>query len=126
MSSCGNGFYASSLSDPQRVPRRPGTAFISPDLGRGGRSIKSGYRLTMAEGSEATVAMRRRLQSERHRRQSRSARTTHPISQSMGGLTGTRWFWTNSLGTVFASTADDFDAETIGSTTPSAPVSALQ
>ena len=26
-------------------------------------------------------------------------------------MTGTRWFWTNSLGTIYVSTADDFDAE---------------
>ena len=36
-----------------------------------------------------------------------------------GGLTGNRWFWTNSLGTIFVSTADDFDAEDAGNAPPS-------
>ena len=36
----------------------------------------------------------------------------------VGGLSGTRWFWTNSLGTVSVSFADDFDAEDVGNAAP--------
>jgi hypothetical protein len=37
----------------------------------------------------------------------------------VGDLTGSRWFWTNSLGSIFESPADDFDAEDVGNTKPS-------
>src|SRR6187431_1577133 len=54
-STCGNGFYASTLvvlSDP--VPT--GSGFISPDLGGAVTVSKSGYQLTMAQGSESVAA----------------------------------------------------------------------
>src|SRR5436190_14159604 len=57
VSTCGNGFYASSLLILADAP--PGSsAFISPDLGAAAIISKSGYQLTMAEGSEASAATR--------------------------------------------------------------------
>ena len=35
-----------------------------------------------------------------------------------GNLSGSRWFWTNTLGTVWESSADDFDAEDVGNAKP--------
>jgi hypothetical protein len=43
--------------------------------------------------------------------------SNQPISD---GVTGTRWFFTNALGTVFVSNADDFDGEDRGNSVPSA------
>lgn len=34
------------------------------------------------------------------------------------GSSGSRWFWTNTLGTVFADNADIFDAEGVGNAPP--------
>lgn len=43
--------------------------------------------------------------------------SNQPLS---GGLTGSRWFFTNTLGTIYSSGADDFDAEDLGNKPPSA------
>ena len=81
MSSCGNGFYASSLmilADPAPV----GAGFISPDLGAVGRhrqerlSPDDGRRQRSDDGAEG------RLQSARRRRRISSARTAHRTSRS--------------------------------------------
>jgi type IV pilus assembly protein PilA len=116
MTSCGNGFYASSLTilaDPAPV----GTGFISPDLGSAVIVDKSGYRLTMAEGSEADAAsedgcnptgLAANLFSSYYA-------SNAPIGP---GQTGTRWFWTNSVGAIFTSNADDFAAVHIGNASP--------
>src|SRR5215207_4647059 len=56
MTTCGNGFYASSLLILADPPPN-GAGFISPDLGASAVVEKSGYRLIVAEGSEATNAV---------------------------------------------------------------------
>ncbi len=118
MSSCGNGFYASSLlilADPAPV----GSGFISPDLGSAAIIDKSGYRLTMQEGSEATTAVRNGcnpLGTAANLFSSYYA-SNAPL---VGGQTGTRWFWTNATGALYASTANDFAAVTVGNAQPGA------
>jgi type IV pilus assembly protein PilA len=112
MSSCGRGFYASSLTilaDP--VPT--GSAFISPELGAAAIINKSGYQLTMAEGSEAIRAVLDGCNPAGTATNLFSSyyAANQPLT---GGLTGNRWFWTNALGTIYFSDADDFDAESIG------------
>ena len=116
MSSCGHGFYASSLTilaDP--VPT--GSGFISPDLGAATIVSKSGYQLTMAEGSEAMAAIIDGCNPAGTAPNLFSSyyAANQPLS---GGITGNRWFWTNALGTVYFSTADDFDAEDVGNAKP--------
>ena len=117
MSSCGNGFYASTLlilGDPAPT----GGGFISPDLSSGAIVDKSGYQLTMAEGSESATATRNGCNPSGTAANLFSSyyASNQPIT---GGISGTRWFWTNSLGTVFVSGSDDFDAEDIGNAAPS-------
>ena len=116
MSSCGNGFYASSLpilGDPAPV----GTGFISPDLATATIIDKSGYRLRMEEGSEAVVATKdgcnplgiaAALFSSYYA-------SNEPV---MPGQSGSRWFWTNLAGTIYTSNADDFSAVHIGNAPP--------
>jgi type IV pilus assembly protein PilA len=117
MSSCGNGYYASSLlilADPPSL----GSAFISPDLGSASTVVKSGYRLTMAEGSEAAAA---------------SADGCNPLgvatslygsyyatNDPVSAVTGTRWFWTNALGSVFEASTAAFAGATLGNVPPGA------
>lgn len=118
MSTCGNGFFASSLlilGDPAPT----GAAFISPDLGGAAVVDKSGYRLTLEEGSEAMAAIRDGCNPSGTAANlfSSYVASNQPFAP---GLTGTRWFWTNSLGTIYASTADDFDAADVGNTPPGA------
>ena len=114
--SCGNGFYASSLlilADPAPA----GAAFISPDLGAAAVVVKSGYQLMMEEGSEATAAVddgcnpsgtAANLFSSYY---ASNAPTTP-------GQSGTRWFWTNTTGAIFASLANDFAAIQVGNASP--------
>lgn len=117
-STCGNDFYASSLlilANPTPV----GTGFISPDLGRSTIVDKAGYRLRMEEGSEAMAAttdgcnplgVAGSLYSSYYA-------SNEPV---MPGQSGTRWFWTNTLNTIYTSHADDFYSVHIGNTAPGA------
>jgi type IV pilus assembly protein PilA len=116
MSSCGNGFFASALTI-LADPAPTGAGFISPDLGAADTIDKSGFRLTMAAGSEALVATRDGCNPSGTAENLFSSyyATNQPIS---AGTTGTRWFFTNSLGAVFVSVTDDFDAEDLGNTRP--------
>ena len=106
-SSCANGFYAPTLEVLGNPPTAGGTPFISPDLGEvaGNSAIKSGYTVTMtgvvanpaatvdpcngAAGSAAALAGGYHSSAD-------------PTS---AGSTGTRFFWTNTLGTVYTHTA---------------------
>jgi type IV pilus assembly protein PilA len=116
MSACGNGFYASTLiilGDPAPT----GAGFISPDLTGAITIDKGGYQLTMAEGSEAQGATRDGCNPSGTAANLFSSyyASNQPL---VGGLTGTRWFWTNSLGTLYMSQSDDFDAEDVGNAAP--------
>lgn len=116
MSSCGNGFYASSLpilGDPAPV----GNGFISPDLATATIIDKSGYRLRMEEGSEAVVATKDGCNPSGVAAALFSSyyASNEPV---IPGTSGSRWFWTNTAGTIYTSTADDFVAVHIGNTAP--------
>ncbi len=117
MSSCGNGFYASSLTILAE-PAPAGAGFISPDLGAADIIEKSGYRLTMAEGSEATAALQDGCNPSGT---AANLFTSYYAANGpqTAGVTGSRWFFTNVLGTVFASDADDFNTIDIGNARPS-------
>jgi type IV pilus assembly protein PilA len=116
--SCGNGFFASTLlvlGDPPPT----GVAFISPDLSAAAAIEKSGFQLVMAEGSEATNAVQtgcNPLGTPANLFSSYYA-SNQPMAP---GLTGNHWYWTNMLGTIYVSDADDFDAEDVGNLQPTA------
>jgi prepilin-type N-terminal cleavage/methylation domain-containing protein len=117
-STCGNGFYASSLlilGNPTAV----GTAFISPDLGASTIVDKNGYRLRMAQGSEATVATKDGCNPLGVASDLFSSyyASNEPV---IPGQTGSRWFWTNTAGTIYFSHADDFIGAQTGNGTPGA------
>jgi type IV pilus assembly protein PilA len=116
MSSCGNGFFASTLvilGEP--APTVMG--FISPDLAAAITVEKSGYQIFMAEGSEAINAA---LDGCNPSGTAGNLFSSYYASnQPLTLLTGSRWFWTNSLGTIYESPTDDFDAEDLGNAQPS-------
>jgi type IV pilus assembly protein PilA len=117
MSTCGNGFYASTLlilGDPAPT----GAGFISPDLSGAVTIDKSGYELTMAAGIEAQNSPRDGCNPSGT---AANLFSSYYASNQprIAGVTGTRWFWTNSLGTVYMSNDDDFDAEDVGNAAPS-------
>lgn len=114
---CGHGFYASSLlilADPAPI----GAAFISPDLGSAITIDKSGYRLTMAEGSEATASPTNGCNPSGV---AASLFTSYYASNTpLSSGTGSRWFWTNTLGTLFQAPSNVFAAIDVGNTGPGA------
>jgi len=102
-SSCANGFYASVLTDLGIAPTTGGAPFISPDLSGSATPQKSGYTVNMAEGNGVvapagtpitcnTVAITDTY--------SGYFATADPVS---AGSTGVRYFWTNTLGTIYFS-----------------------
>jgi len=101
-SSCAAGGYAGSLADLVKVPTSGGQGFISPDLNVNG-VVKSGYAVTLLPLTGAisigTIAA------------TCNATTTQPVSSYMAtadpvtaGGTGTRFFATDTRGTIFQNT----------------------
>ena len=116
--SCGNGFYASTLPILGSPPALS-QPFLSPDLTGAATITKSGYDLTMTQGSDSFPAVingcnplgvAANLVSSYYA-------TNFPTS---GGTTGSRWFWANNLGTVYSATANVFGAATAGNSAPGA------
>jgi type IV pilus assembly protein PilA len=116
MSSCGNGFYASALTILADPPPA-GAPFISPDLGAADIVDKSGYEVTMAEGSESTNATKDGCNPSGDAANLVSSYYATNAPQSLGS-SGTRFFWTNTRGTIYQSMADDFGASTDGHAEP--------
>jgi prepilin-type N-terminal cleavage/methylation domain-containing protein len=114
-SSCAQGFYAEKLTDLALPPTTGGTPFISPDLGRSDTVAKSGYTVIMV-GTAATNPA------------TQAACNGVAVGDQMGGYyanadptspgsTGSRYFWTNTLGAVYQDTAKAI-AHTSGTTAP--------
>ena len=115
MSSCGHGFYATSftiLADPP--PSMAG--FISPDLGYADIVNKSGYELTMDAGTDGMAAPYNGCNPL-----GVAADLTSSFwieNQPHSTATGSRWFYSNTLGAIYFDTADTFDGETAGVSPP--------
>jgi type IV pilus assembly protein PilA len=93
--SCANGMYAQSLATLGTGPSG-GSAFISPDLGASGTVTKSGYTVSMTGSSATGTACNgaTALASGYHA-------WADPVSTS----TGTRYFFTNTTGTIWQNTS---------------------
>ena len=95
--SCANGMYAQSLATLGSGPSG-GSAFISPDLGSGATVTKSGYTVSMtgsaASGAPAACNGATALGSG-----------FHAWADPINSATGTRYFFTNSTGTVWQATS---------------------
>jgi len=115
MASCGNGFFASRLTI-LADPAPSGMGFISPDLGAAITVEKSGFQLDMAEGSEGTNPNMNGCNPSGTAANLFSS--YYASNQPLNVLSGSRWFWTNALGTIFESPTDAFDAEDVGNAPP--------
>ena len=116
-SSCGNGFYASTLPILGSAPMGS-QPFISPDLSAGITIAKTGYNLEMRQGTEAFAGTMDGCNPLGTAASLFSSYYAKADPQSPNN-TGTRWFWANTLGTVFQSTAGSF-VSTIGNAPPGA------
>ena len=133
-SACANGFYAPGLGDLYEAPSVGGAPFISPDLGldamaapiAAGASVeKSGYEVTLAGGASANPASRdacnlvaaASLVSE-------YIAFADPVTP---GSSGSRYFWTNTLGTIYVHQQDkgSLSTETEGSKAPGVPTATV-
>jgi prepilin-type N-terminal cleavage/methylation domain-containing protein len=93
--SCGNGQYAKSLDVLGSGPAG-GSAFISPDLGATATATKSGYSVSM-DGTAATGTACNGSTSV--------ATGYHAWADPVSTATGTRYFGTNTTGTIWQATA---------------------
>jgi prepilin-type N-terminal cleavage/methylation domain-containing protein len=116
MSSCGGGFFAKSLTI-LADPAPSGAAFISPDLGAAATVVKNGYQLTLEEGSEANAATQDGCNPSGVAANLFSSYVAKNAPLSAGN-SGSRWFFANSLGSIFESRANDFGPITVGNAAP--------
>jgi prepilin-type N-terminal cleavage/methylation domain-containing protein len=116
--SCANGLYAPTLDVLGSGPSG-GSAFISPDLGAAATATKSGYNVGMA-GTAATATVAACNGAAAATLTSGYHAWADPISAS----TGTRYFGTNSTGTIWQNTATL--SAMSDSATPAAPANAIQ
>jgi type IV pilus assembly protein PilA len=98
-SSCANGFYAAALVD-LKAPAAGGAPFISPDLMLAMPVTKSGYEVTMGAGTvtPGTTTLDACNAVLAASLASSYWATANPKTP---GSTGVRYFWTNTLGTIF-------------------------
>jgi prepilin-type N-terminal cleavage/methylation domain-containing protein len=112
--SCANGLYAQSMATLGTGPSG-GSAFISPDLGASATVVKSGYTISMT-GTSATGTPCNgtgALSSGYHG-------WADPVSTS----TGTRYFGTNTTGSIWQSTATL--SGMLDAATPASPATVIQ
>jgi len=116
--SCANGLYSPTLTALGSGPAG-GSAFISPDLGASATAIKSGYTVSMAgtAGTSTTAACNGTAG---------ASLTTgyHAWANPVSSSTGTRYFGTNTTGTIWQSTSTLSGMD--DSATPASPAAAIQ
>ena len=98
-SSCANGFYANTLLALGAPPTAGGTPFISPDLIGAAPRLKSGYNITLAAAAPAVAPTIIPCNAT-------SVAGLAPgyyafADPAQPGSSGTRFFWTNTLGTIY-------------------------
>jgi prepilin-type N-terminal cleavage/methylation domain-containing protein len=120
-SSCANGFYATDLTDLYIAPAG-GTPFISPDLGEADSVIKSGYTITMTGVPPAVPATLAACNAVAAADLDVSFYAT--AEPTTPGSTGTRYLWTNTLGTIYTDSVAIPD--TVGMAAPAPGPVALQ
>lgn len=116
-SSCAHGAFATVLTDLAISPSPNSPPFISTDLGVAAPSvIKSGYTIEMNGGSDGMPAAEDACNGVVAADLSSSYYAFgDPVSI---GTTGTRYFWTNTLATIYFDPAATMSGETSGASTP--------
>ena len=119
-SSCANGFYASTLPILGSAPAGS-SPFLSPDLTAGATITKSGYTLNLTEATDGLaptadacnpLGVAADLTSSYYS-------TNFPLSVN---TTGTRYFYVNSLGSIYVDSANVFAGATAGLVPPAVGV----
>ena len=137
-SACANGFYAQGLGQLALAPAAGGAPFISPDLGldatatpiaNGASNEKSGYEITLDTGAMAQVSTRdacNNLAGETAAGQLVAAYIAFG-DPTTPGSSGSRFFWTNTLGTIYVHQQGDgtLSGETDGAAAPTAMTAAV-
>ena len=104
-SSCASGAYATNLVDMQLKPTGSTQGFVSPDLKSNGVS-KSGYAVNLAQdatsGTQVMSTVTPCVSGLTGALASSYFAEAHPVT--VGG-TGTRYFFTNTTGTIWQATA---------------------
>ncbi len=116
-SSCANGFYAPATEN-LGAPSGGGAPFISPDLSGqalGATIEKSGYFLEMAGGAGASNGTLVACNGT----PAATLKSTYYVYADpiTANSTGVRFFWTNTLGTIYTHTAT-MSAQTAGNDAP--------
>ncbi|MEO8679096.1 MAG: prepilin-type N-terminal cleavage/methylation domain-containing protein [Vicinamibacterales bacterium] len=115
-SSCASGSFATVLSDLAIPPVIGGVPFISPDLGVGAPSVvKSGYTFDMQRATDATSPVNPSCNGV-----AAAALASGYYAFADPNITpnGGRFFWTNTLGTIYYDVSGTLSGETLGSTAP--------
>jgi len=106
-SSCANGFYAPALPILGKTPLSGGAPFISPDLSAAAAVDKSGYTTEMLPGTDSVNANGTMPDTcsgdTADTTESTYYATADPVTP---GGTGSRYFWTNTLGTIYFDLTD--------------------
>jgi type IV pilus assembly protein PilA len=97
--SCGGGGYAQTLTDLSTAPAG-GVAFISPDLSQTDPATKSGYVITLANGTGAATVLAAASTCNGAAAASTTAYYAHAEPSDVGS-TGQRSFATNETGTLY-------------------------
>jgi len=119
-SSCANGFYALDLTILGTVPTTGGTPFISPDLSAAVSTVKSGYTVAMTGNAPAsTTGM---LAPCNGAVADLAGDYTASADPATPGSSGVRYFWTNTLGTIYTDVSGPITTGT-GTTAPTAATS---
>ena len=116
--SCANGMYSQSLTTLGTGPSG-GSAFISPDLGSTVSPTKSGYTVSM-DGTAATGTVPAACNTKTD-----LATGYHAWADPVSTSTGTRFFGTNTTGTIWQATGDLSATASGDSATPTASGAAV-
>jgi len=124
-SSCASGNYATLLTQLGTAPASGGAPFISPDLGGAVSTTKSGYIVNMAAGSDSTAPAAATAVCNGIAPGVLGSSYYAKADPSTPNSTGVRYFWTNTLGTIYTQTTATI-GDTIGNAAPAAGPTPLQ
>ena len=126
-SSCASGYYAKALTTLGTAPASGGAPFISPDLSTaaaGATVGKSGYNVKMDAGSDSVDAAAGTGICNGVANTALGSSFYTQANPTTPNSTGVRYFWSNTLGTIYTDTAAIGD--TVGNSKPAAGPTPLQ
>jgi prepilin-type N-terminal cleavage/methylation domain-containing protein len=117
---CAGGAYAGSLTDLALPPTAGGVPFISPDLGATDVTIKSGYQVTMAPGTDGAAWPSDACNGVAAGDLSSTFyATAAPVAP---GSTGTLYYWLGVSGTIFSDATAIVETQGLSPTPGGTPI----